>query len=236
MVEAMSDGTPRPKFPDEIWDGTTPKIPDVHIRKTPDVLLGERYRAEIRSLEEVLTPYIRLLETIKNYGVGNSLLGVKSDGTELEYKVLVEGSGVTIVHGPGSITISSTGDGFLPLTAEADATIKIGNPIRLKANGHVEPAQANTLSTSHVVGIAITDTEPTYTCKYLSEGQVNRTDWTDIAGSANLTPGATYFLSTSQAGKITTIAPSTQSQYVVRVGRAIDVLTLDVEIEWPILL
>jgi len=232
----MGHATPDPKFPDVVWDGTTPKVPDVNTRKTPDILFGERYRAEIRSLEEVLTKYIQLLETIKSYGVGNSLLGVKNDGTELEYKVLVEGSGVTITHNPGSITISFTGGGFAPLIAEADAIIKIGNPVQLKANGHVEPAQADTLSTAHVAGIAITDTEPTYTCEYLSEGQVNRADWTDIAGSAGLTPGATYFLSASQAGKITTIAPSTQSQYVVRVGRAINILTLDVEIEWPILL
>jgi len=57
-----------------------------------------------------------------------------------------------------------------------------------------------------------------------------------VAGTIALTPGATYFLDPSTAGRITTTAPTTAGQYVVRVGRAVDATTLDIEIELPILL
>lgn len=120
--------------------------------------------------------------------------------------------------------------------AEADATIKIGYPLYLTGAGHVNPAQADTVSTSQVVGISISDVSATETCKYLTEGRVARTDWTEVAGTTLLSAGATYFLDPSIAGHITTTAPTTVGQSVVRVGRAINTTTLDIEIELPILL
>jgi len=230
----MARSTPSSRFPQEVWDGRTSSTPDLLTDKIPDSDLAARYRAEIIALEQVLLEYLPLLETIKNYGSGNSLLGVKNDGTNVEYKVLVEGSGITIVHNPNSITISA-GE-FEPLTAEVDSDVKVGHIVYLKANGHIDLAKADIASTTHAAGLVIEDTTANTACQYISEGQVERADWTDIAGSASLTPGATYFLSDTQAGRLMPVATNTIGRYVVRIGRAVSVTTLDVEIEWPILL
>lgn len=121
-------------------------------------------------------------------------------------------------------------------SAEADSTIKIGYPIYLKANGHLDPAQANAAGPTQVAGLSLSDTTAGFACTYITEGTVERTDWTEVAGSALLVPGNTYFLSPTTAGQITNVAPSTLGQYVVRVGRAVTTTKLDVEIELPILL
>jgi hypothetical protein len=121
-------------------------------------------------------------------------------------------------------------------SAQADAQIKIGYPVYLKTSGHVAPAQANEPGTAQVAGISISDTAPTFACKYITEGRVERTDWTEVAGTALLSAGATYFLDPLIAGRITTTAPVSSGHYVVRVGRAVTSNTLDVEIELPILL
>jgi hypothetical protein len=122
------------------------------------------------------------------------------------------------------------------LSAEAGATIIIGNPLYLTGGGLVNPAQANASGTTQVVGLSLADVAAGIGCSYITEGQVERSDWTQVAGTANLSPGATYFLDPSTAGRITTTAPTTAGQYVVRIGRAVDTVTLDIEIELPILL
>ena len=230
----MGSATPQPRFPDEIWDGTTPSTPDILTNKAGDPEFSARYRAEIIALEQTLNEYLELLETIKNYGVGNSILGVKDDGTELEYKVLVEGTGITITHGAGTITIT-TKDGSFSLDAVTDADVVIGNAVRIQqSNAQLELAQADDLATSLVIGLATADALATETATYTSDGQVTRSDWTAIAGTASLTPGVIYFLDPTTAGKITATAPTTIGDFVVRLGRALTTTTLDVEIGWPI--
>lgn len=120
--------------------------------------------------------------------------------------------------------------------AEADSTIKIGYPVYMKATGHLDPAQANSAGLTQVAGLSISDANAGFACTYITEGTVERTDWTEVAGSASLVPGNTYFLSPTTAGQITNVAPTTLGQYVVRVGRAVTTTKLDVEIELPILL
>jgi len=221
-----------PLFPDELWDGTTGSYPDRNIDSAGDPLLNNRKISEIVALEAVLHSYLALLDLLKSVGSANSILGVDAAGIALEYKSLIEGAGVTINHGAEAITISASVDNYH--TAEADAQIKIGYPIYLAADGHVNPAQANSANAAQVAGFSITDTAITFACKYITEGRVVRADWTDIVGAVLLTPGATYFLDAATAGQITTIAPTTGGQYVVRVGRAINTITLDIEIELPI--
>ena len=121
-------------------------------------------------------------------------------------------------------------------TAEADSTIVIGNPLYLTGAGHVNPARADAAGTTQVVGLSITDTAAGFTCNFLTEGRIERSDWTAIAGVTSLSAGVTYFLDPSVAGHITSTAPTVVGQYVVRVGRAVSTTTLDIEIELPILL
>jgi hypothetical protein len=124
----------------------------------------------------------------------------------------------------------------LSLEAEADSTIKIGNPIYIKANGHCDPAKADAWATAQVAGVSTSDANAGEICTYIPEGTAERSDWTEIAGSTLLTPGNTYFLSPTITGHITNTAPTTVGHSVVRVGRAVSDTKLDVEIELPILL
>ena len=119
-------------------------------------------------------------------------------------------------------------------SAEADSTIVIGNPLYLTGVGHVNPARADAAGTTQVVGLSITDTAIGQSCNYLTEGSIERSDWTPIIGVATLSAGVTYFLDPTVAGRITSTAPTVVGQYVVRVGRAVNTTTLDIEIELPI--
>ncbi len=121
-------------------------------------------------------------------------------------------------------------------TAITDNLTKVGNPLYLTGAGHVNLAKANAESTTQVVGLSQADYTVGQSCKYLTEGRIERTDWTIVAGTTDLSIGSTYFLDPSSAGHITTTAPTTAGKFVVRVGRAVDARTLDIEIELPILL
>jgi len=57
-----------------------------------------------------------------------------------------------------------------------------------------------------------------------------------LAGLSGLTAGSVYYLSQTTAGAMTTTAPSTVGQYVVRLGIAISTTEFLIRIERPILL
>jgi hypothetical protein len=119
----------------------------------------------------------------------------------------------------------------IPLTsfsAESDDEVILGQPVYLKSNMHVALAQANSAAPSKMDGLVVVGASPTFAAKYISEGQVTRQDWTPITGTEQLTPGATYFLSAAEAGKLTTTAPTTG--YIARVGKAQSSISLDIEI------
>jgi hypothetical protein len=50
-----------------------------------------------------------------------------------------------------------------------------------------------------------------------------------VTGSANLTPGSTYYLSVN-SGELTTTAPSADGDTVVRVGTAVSESKMDIEV------
>lgn len=111
----------------------------------------------------------------------------------------------------------------------ANETINIGQPVYVSATDTVNLADADTLNTSHVLGLAITDATANTTVIVLSEGSVTRSDWTAIVGTANLVPGAIYYLSTT-AGQMTTTPPTGDGDNVVRCGLAVNLTKFDIEI------
>lgn len=128
------------------------------------------------------------------------------------------------------------GSGSTPIDAVFDSDTLQGMVIYVPSDGHADLAQADAVSTSGAVGLAQTDVAATSSGNYLTEGQVERTDWTSIVGTTELVPGAVYFLSTSITGGMSTIAPLVTGESIVRIGRALSVTVLDVEISQPILL
>jgi hypothetical protein len=98
----------------------------------------------------------------------------------------------------------------------------------------VELAQAN--GVVNVVGVAAEDVANGAEGRYQTEGQVERDDWTPVAGTSLLSPGAVYYLSPDTAGRITVTAPTAGGHVVLTIGRALSATVLDVEIGEPILL
>lgn len=137
---------------------------------------------------------------------------------------------------PPNPALPGTPESIAYYTATTDNLTKTGNPLYLTVAGHVDLAKADADSTAQVVGLSQADYTVGQACNYLTEGRIERTDWTIIAGTTDLSIGATYFLDPNTEGHITTTAPTTAGQFVVRVGRAVDARTLDIEIELPILL
>lgn len=108
-----------------------------------------------------------------------------------------------------------------------DSTTEIGQPVYVSGSGHVDLAIAN--SHPNVIGLATAD-------GYLSEGNITKSDWSNVADSIELIPGDCYFLSPTQAGKITNIPPVDPGSYVVSLGRTVSTDTLEIEIQPSILL
>lgn len=123
--------------------------------------------------------------------------------------------------------------GLEPVTATFQSLTLVGMALYVPSDGSVDLASAS--SNPNVVGLAKVDAAPGIG-EYITEGQITRSNWSAVAGTATLSPGAYYYLSPSVAGQITSVAPTTPGQSVVVVGRALTQTTLDVEITPPILL
>ena len=121
-------------------------------------------------------------------------------------------------------------------SAVADENIAIGQLLYMKSNGHVALARANAASTMKVCGFATTAVSSGFAVKYNTDGRLSIPDWTAIIGSASLTPGSDYYLSTATAGLMTAAAPTATGSYVVRVGNVMSTVIFDIEIESSILL
>lgn len=119
--------------------------------------------------------------------------------------------------------------------AETDSTVVPGQPLYLKQNGHVDLASAAAIGTARVAGICTKAASTGTSAEYSPDGVVDIADWTAIVGTATLTPGATYFLSTT-AGRLSTTAPTESGQVVIAVGTALTTTKLAIEIQLPILL
>jgi hypothetical protein len=110
-----------------------------------------------------------------------------------------------------------------------DATL-VGSPVRQKAGGTVGLAAATSRGVARVVGLCLEAKAIGFAVRVVLRGVVERTDWTAVAGTATLTPGLPYWLDTT-AGKITTVAPTSSTDIVARIGRAISTTKLDVQTE-----
>ena len=133
-------------------------------------------------------------------------------------------------QGPPGIPGPQGPQGATGSTGEADDIIRAGQPVYVKATGHLGVASSTALPYAGYAGVALADTAVGFAAPY-GVGVVMLTDWTFIAGTATITPGAVYYLGN---GTITTVAPSTG--YCVVVGRALTPTTLHAYQEPSILL
>ncbi len=121
-------------------------------------------------------------------------------------------------------------------TATFNSNTIVGQPVYIVSNNVVDLAIANDPTKAHVIGLSISDLLAGETGEYVTEGYIERSDWTSITGNTNLTPGIIYYLDPNTVGKLTSDSPYSTTRYVVKIGRAANQRQLDIEIEAPILL
>ena len=121
----------------------------------------------------------------------------------------------------------------LSVTATTAVAITIGQLVRIDSNGLLDLADASSITTATVAGMAMQTADAGNPCKYVR----NMVEDFYYAGSlvdgtpTNLTPGATYYLSTT-AGNWTTTPDTTTSGAVVRsCGVAVDTDKMSIEIQ-----
>jgi len=112
--------------------------------------------------------------------------------------------------------------------AIVDTPVVPGTPLTLQSPG-VTPS---TTAKPDVVGLAITNVAASDNAAYISYGILELSDWTAIIGTANLTPGAFYYLGVTN---FLTSTPPTTGQ-LVEIGRAESDTVFDINIKTPIFL
>ncbi|MFZ5832701.1 MAG: hypothetical protein ACOY3P_21650 [Planctomycetota bacterium] len=117
--------------------------------------------------------------------------------------------------------------------AEANEPITAGMPL-YEVSGFVRVglAQAGTAGRVRVVGLAITSVEAGVAVTFIAKGRLELADWTAVAGTATLTPGAVYYLGGS--GGLTLTAPVIGGFFVTEIGQAVNGTTLDLNIKRPL--
>ncbi len=141
-------------------------------------------------------------------------------------QVAAAASTIEIIEQPAAIVEVSAGprgftgeSGNPPVSAEADQFVKVGQVVYVKSDTHVGLARANALPGARAAGFVTVGATATFPAEYVTDGQHEQEDWTDVIGTAHLTPGTTYFLSNTTAGQMTATPPSTG--FIQPLGRAV---------------
>ncbi len=126
------------------------------------------------------------------------------------------------------------------LTNNESGAIVCGAPVYMQAAGAVKKAKADAAATQNVIGLALTTSiAAAASGAVVLAGPVTLTtaQWDAITGqSGGLTFDATYFLDPATAGKLTTTAPTTATQYVKPIGVALSSTVLNLSIQKSVLL
>lgn len=126
------------------------------------------------------------------------------------------------------------------LTNNEVGAIVIGTPVYVAGAGIVEKAQADAFGTVEVLGLVrATSIGASSSGEIITDGILTATtgEWDTVTGdSGGLTAGTIYYLDPDTAGMLTTTAPTTGGDYVVRIGKALSTTELEITITQPILL
>jgi len=150
---------------------------------------------------------------------------------------------VTVTEENNTVTISQPGPvgpqgyGFPTYTDETDDAVSPGHVMYKKSNGNLGKAIADGSVIPRVAGIVVTGAPQGGGAEYKMEGIIDGiSNWSAFTdqGNANLSEGSFYYISPTNAGKITTSAPTTVGQYVVQVGYAQSNTYLNLQIQPPI--
>ncbi|MDD5708291.1 MAG: hypothetical protein PHR35_20425 [Kiritimatiellae bacterium] len=151
-----------------------------------------------------------------------------------------------LVLNGGQIEQLQTGDTLDASCSEVDVvtmtngeaeSLVIGAPVYVQAAGTVKKAKADASGTVQVLGLVkSTSIDPSGSGSIQTDGVLTAaTDQWDAVtgGSGGLTAGSVYYLSPTAAGQLTTTAPGTAGQFVVRIGMALNATELDISVFAP---
>ena len=148
-------------------------------------------------------------------------------GTVGTWRLRVDDTGTPSGGGGGG------GSTDLSATAITAVNIAAGQLVRINSSGQLDLADASSISTATVAGMALETIAAGAACKFVRNEVVDfYYAGSYVDGSpTNLTPGATYYLSTT-AGNWTTTPDTTTSGAVVRsCGIAVDNDKMSIEIQ-----
>lgn len=160
-----------------------------------------------------------------------------------DYETIAQGSSDQILTSNGAGAAPEFKDlpsGFIFTAINGEAfTINICEPVYISNNDTVKLAKADALGTSEVLGLIDYGNFGTGINASIRMAGVLETttgNWDTVTGdSGGLTVGDIYFLDPDTAGRLTTTAPTTTGDLVVRIGEALSTTKLRIEIQQPIL-
>jgi hypothetical protein len=129
---------------------------------------------------------------------------------------------------------------FVTASNDEVGAIVIGTPTYVNGDDTVKKALADAIGTSDVLGLVVDITvAASDPARILTDGRLaaTTTQWDAVSDeTGGLVAGSVYYLDPSTAGKITSTAPTTDTEVVARVGKALSTTILEVSINQPILL
>lgn len=153
--------------------------------------------------------------------------------------VLVDGLVRQLPSGDTLDAASSEVD-VISLTNAGAGAAPIGSPVYISAANNFALARANAGATARPIALVKDASIAASAAGFVqTDGVLEATtaQWDTITGqTGGLTPGSVYFLSAATAGRLTTTAPTSSGEYVVRVGIAVSSTGLEISIHPEILL
>lgn len=111
--------------------------------------------------------------------------------------------------------------------------VTIGQPVYISGDEEIDLAQANAAATKNVAGLVADASVANNAAGYiLTDGLLVATapQWFAVVGAQGLTPGASYYLDDANAGLLTLTPPNAGGSYVAKVGSALGVHEMAIEI------
>lgn len=126
----------------------------------------------------------------------------------------------------------SGGGGTSDHSAVTSVGVSRAQPVYLKTNGEWDLARSDALPATRAIGLALADVAATFALIVRARGRIDLTTavWDAVTGDVGgLTPSARYYVSGAVAGQLVKVPPA--SGFVVKVGRAINSTTMDLELQ-----
>ena len=120
-------------------------------------------------------------------------------------------------------------------------TLNAGDVVYIDSNGKLNLASGGATASKYPIGFVRGQTDGTTSniaagsqVEVQTDGIFELSNWSNVLGSATLSPGTKYYLSSTAAGNITATAPTSSNHFIVPVGRAINNTNMYIEVGEPI--